>query len=111
MYDEHWYVQESIVQVDRSNLDAIELYRERGFYIIQDPDGEYDPSKIVMGRHRLVLEGEEDIKAEEPVSLAHLIDATGDASVVPSATSIPHYLQSTTGSATVGALSKKQKTK
>lgn len=74
VYDEHWHVQESIVRVDRSDTNLIEFYQERGFRAVHDPDGEGYPSEIVLGRHRLVLEGEEEVKAEDPVFFSRAPD-------------------------------------
>mmetsp|Transcript_6986 Transcript_6986/g.17263 ORF Transcript_6986/g.17263 Transcript_6986/m.17263 type:complete len:121 (-) Transcript_6986:78-440(-) len=55
IYDKQWKVQETIVDVNRKEIDQIKCLKEKGFHEIQVVD-----DMIVMERHRLALIGCQD---------------------------------------------------
>ena len=89
VYDEHWEVQESIVHVNRSDIDQINRYQEKGFHEIKEFDNQGgEDDKIVMGRHKLALLGEDD-ETEDSIFRVPPTNATGDAASVAFASSMP----------------------
>ncbi|KAL3927631.1 MAG: hypothetical protein SGARI_005267 [Bacillariaceae sp.] len=55
--DENWEVRESIVHVNRNDVDEIKRYQEKGFQEIMDHD-HVEGDKIVLGRHVLALQSD-----------------------------------------------------